>query len=212
MSSRIKKLQLLGLFAAGTVLGALSVSGQQSEQTKFLTDAIRGDIAEVQLGELAQKQGQSQEVRHYGDMLSKDHTKALKKASELAKQLGVPAPSEPSAQQQRQYEALAKLSGTEFDTTFMSQMVRGHQEAIAKYSAEAQAGSSSEVTALAKETLPTLKMHLEHAQSIQKAASSSTHYGRGSGDHPSGSSSSDVPRPPGSSESGGAQGSGSSER
>jgi len=188
MRSRTK--DWLGLFAAGTVFGVMSASAQQSDQTKFLTDAIRADVAEVRLGELAQKQGQSQEVRQYGDMLSKDRTKSMKKASDLAKQLGVPAPTEPSAQQQRQYEALSKLSGTEFDTTFMSQMVRGHQEEIAKYSAEAQAGSGSEVTALAKDTLPTLKMHLEHAQSIQKTASSSTHYGRGSDDHSSGPSSS----------------------
>jgi putative membrane protein len=219
MRRRIK--DLLALVAAGAAFSALTVWAQQPDETKFLTDAIRGNIAEVKLGELAQQRGQAKDVREYGEMLSKDHSKSLQKANEVAKKMGTSAPTEPTAQQHQQYEALSKLSGTEFDTTFLSQMVRGHQEEIAKFSAQAQSGGSSDVTAYAKETLPTLRMHLEHAQSIQADLSSSAHHGAdstrsSSTDRTSGSSPS---RSPGSSgregpagQTGSTQGAGSSAR
>ncbi len=172
---------LLVAVAFGASLGALPASAQQADQTNFLADAIRGNLAEVKLGQLAAERGQTQEVREYGDMLRKDHTKSLEKASRLANEIGVPASSELTAQQKKQFEALQKLSGDEFDTTFLSQMVAGHQATIAKFSAEAQNGSDPQVMAYAKETLPTLQMHLQRAQSIQSdlasAAKSAAHAG-----------------------------------
>jgi len=74
--------------------------------------------------------------------------------------------------------SLQRLSGDEFDTTFLSQMVRDHQETIAKFSTQAQTGSDPEVMAFAKETLPTLQAHLQHAQSIQSDLASAAHKAR----------------------------------
>jgi putative membrane protein len=157
-----------------------------------LADAIRGNVAEAKLGQLAAERAESQQVREYGEMLRKDHTKSLEKASSLASETGVPAASELSAQQQKQFEALQKLSGEEFDTTFLSQMVRDHQSNIAKFSAQAQSGSDPQVMAYAKETLPTLQAHLQHAQSIQSDLTSKTKSGA-RGVHSGDSSSSDDP-------------------
>jgi putative membrane protein len=189
---------LLALAIAGAAFSALSVSAQAPDEQKFVTDAIRGNIAEVKVGELAQQRGQSKEVREYGEMLSKDHSKSLQKSNDLAKKMGVAAPTEPTAQQQQKYEALSKLSGTEFDTTFLSQMVRDHQEEIAKFSSQAQSGSKPEVSTFAQETLPTLRMHLEHAQSIQKDLMSSTQHRAGDHSASGSSSSSPAARSPGS--------------
>ena len=168
---------LLVAFSFAAALGTLTASAQQADQTNFLADAIRGNVAEVKLGQLAAERAQSQQVREYGDMLKKDHTKSLEKASSLASEIGVPASSELTAQQQKQFESLQKLSGDEFDTTFLSQMVREHQTEIAKFSAQAQSGSDPQVRAFAKDTLPTLQAHLQHAQSIQSELKSATQSG-----------------------------------
>jgi putative membrane protein len=186
----------------GAAFGASYVSAQPADQANFLADAIRGNVAEAKLGQLAAERAQSQQVREYGDMLRKDHTKSLEKASSLASEIGVPASSELSAQQKKQFESLQKLSGEEFDTTFLSQMVSDHQSNIAKFSAQAQSGSDPGVMAFAKETLPTLQAHLQHAQSIQSDLTSATQSGarRGasSGDSsPSTAPSSNVPEPSG---------------
>ena len=168
---------LFAAFAFGATLSALPASAQQADQTNFLADVIRGNVAEVKLGQLAAERGQSQQVREYGDMLKKDHTKSLEKASSLANEIGVPASSELTDRQRKQFESLQKLSGDEFDTTFLSQMVREHQTDIAKFSAQAQNGSDPEVMAFAQETLPTLQAHLQHAQSIQSDLTSATQSG-----------------------------------
>ena len=70
-------------------------------------------------------------------------------------------------------------------------MVRDHQENIAKFSAQAQNGSDPEVMAFAKETLPTLQAHLEHAQSVQSELAAAAHRA-----HSGESSSGAAPSPP----------------
>ena len=174
---------LLGGLAAVAAIASLSASAQSStgtpssrspsssvqaaDDSKFLQDAIRGNSAEVQMGELAKQQAESKDVRDYAQMLIDDHSKANKKAMETAQKMNVTASAEPSAKQKQERDALAKLTGAEFDTTFMSHMVQDHQEAIAMYTTQAQSGDSSKATDDAKDALPTLREHLSKAQTIK---------------------------------------------
>ena len=96
----------------------------------------------MKLGELAQQKGQSEGIREFGEMLVEDHSKAGKKTAELAKDMGVIPPALPSAEQTQKHDALARLSGEEFDRQFAAEMVKGHQEEIAKYRAQAERGNS----------------------------------------------------------------------
>jgi putative membrane protein len=158
-----------------------SSSTQSAEGSKFLQEAIRGNAAEVKMGELAKAQGQSKDVRDYGQMLIDDHSKANQKAMAVAKSMNVTAPAEPTAKQKQEHDAMAKMSGSQFDSMFINHMVQDHQEDIGKYTAQAQSGDSSKVTDYAKETLPTLRSHLSKAQSIEsKLASNDTSSSRSS--------------------------------
>ena len=148
-----------------------SSSAQPAEVSKFLQEAIRGNTAEVKMGELAKERAQSKDVRDYGQMLIDDHSKGNKKATEIARRMNISAPTEESAEQKQERDAMAKLSGSEFDTTFLSHMVQDHQEDIAKYTAQAQNGDSSKITDFANDSLPTLKEHLSKAQSIESKLS-----------------------------------------
>ena len=139
---------------------------QDSPDAKFLTDAVRGDVAEVKMGELAQQRGTSEGVREFGKMLVEDHSSAMKKTAELAKDLNVIPPAQPSAEQMQKHDALARLSGAEFDRQFVAEMVKGHQEEIAKYEKQAASGDSK-VAKLAEDLLPVLEEHLMAAQRLQ---------------------------------------------
>jgi putative membrane protein len=162
---------MASLNASAQSSSARSSAATSSNDSKFLQDAIRGNAAEVQMGELAKQRAESKAVRDYGQMLIDDHSKANEKATKIAAQMNITAAAEPSAKQQQEHAAMAKLSGTEFDTTFMSHMVQGHQQALAEYTAQAQSGNSSKVTDYAKDTLPTLKEHLSKAQSVESKLS-----------------------------------------
>ena len=154
-------------FGACDIASAQEVAlAQDTPESKFLEEAVRGDLAEIKLGELAESKGQSEGVRELGTMLIEDHSKALKETAELAKDLNLIPPALPSAEQKQKHDALARLSGEEFDRQFTAEMVKGHQEEIAKYEMQAQSGNSK-VAKLAKDLLPTLREHLAAAQSLQ---------------------------------------------
>lgn len=145
---------------------------QDSPDAKFLEDAVRGDLAEVKMGELAQQRGQSEGVRDFGEMLVEDHSEALKEGAELAQDLGVIPPAQPTAEQMQKHDALARLSGAEFDRRFAAEMVNAHEEMIAKYERQAQSGDS-EVAKHAEDFLPTLEEHLAVAQRLESGAAQS---------------------------------------
>jgi len=165
-----------------------SSTAQSAGDSKFLEEAVRGNMAEVKMGELAKERAQSKDVRDYGQMLIDDHSKANQKAMTVAKSMSVTAPSEPSAKQKQEHDMIAKLSGSEFDSMFMSHMVQDHQEDIAKYTMQAQSGDSSKATDYAKDTLPTLRSHLSKAQSIESKLSERTSSSSSSGGSSSGAS------------------------
>jgi putative membrane protein len=151
-----------------------SSATQSADDSKFLQEAIRGNMAEVKMGQLALQRAQSKDVRDYGQMLVDDHSKANKNATAAAQKMNVTPPTEPSAKQKATYDAMAKLSGNQFDSMFISHMVQDHEEDVAKYTAQAQSGDSSKATDYAKDTLPTLKTHLSKAQSIESKMSGSS--------------------------------------
>jgi putative membrane protein len=164
---RLAGLSAALLLASAGVASAQEVAlAQDTPEAKFLTDAVRGNLAEVKMGELAQQRGQSEAVREFGAMLVDDHSEGLKKTAELAKDMDIIPPAQPSAEQTQKHDAMARLSGAEFDREFAAEMVKGHQEEIAKYERQARSGDSK-VAKLAEDTLPTLKEHLAMAQRLQ---------------------------------------------
>lgn len=135
---------------------------------KFLTDAIRGDNAEIKAGQAAQSMGSSQGVKDFGKMLVDDHTKARDQATQVAKALNVPVPTDTPPEADKELNMTMGMSGAAFDKDFIAMEVKDHKKDIEKFQAEANSGDPSQVTDLAKQTLPTLKKHLQTAQSLQK--------------------------------------------
>ncbi len=162
-------IKLLRVFGAATGLALLGSAWAQNDAaaTKFLTDSIRSNIAEMRMGELALQRGRSKDVREFAETLVSDHTMGLQKTAALARMAGVTPPTESTADAIKKHEAMSKLSGEEFDREFVSHMVMSHQQGIAKYTEAARDGGNPEVAELANDTLPTLQKHLETAQSLE---------------------------------------------
>ena len=154
--------------AAAIALGVTALAQGEAATTKFLEDAIRNNIAEIKMGELAEQRGSSAETRGFARMLVEDHTATLRKTSELAETFRVIPPTEPKADAIRRHEALSKLSGEAFDRAFAEHMVMAHQAAIASYSEQARNAQRPEIRKLAEEILPTLQQHLAAADALQR--------------------------------------------
>jgi putative membrane protein len=152
---------------AATVL-AFSTAGASAKDKPsetFLKKAIEGNFAEVSMGDLAQKNGQGDDVKSYGKMLSTDHAAANQRALEAAKGLGVNPPSEPNAKQKADYEKMSKMSGAAFDKMFATHMVADHQKDIAEYMKASKVKDAAGEYASGQ--IETLRKHLETAKSLK---------------------------------------------
>jgi putative membrane protein len=158
--------KIVGITAA-TLLGVFTFSpGWAADESTFLQDAIAGSIAEVQVGQLAQQNGGSADVKAFGQRLVSDHSKAMDQAAALAKTMSVQVPTEPNPEAQDEYQKLQGLKGAEFDKAFAQAMVKDHEETIQKFEQQSKAGND-QVTQYAQQTLPVLQTHLDMAKKIE---------------------------------------------
>ena len=152
--------------ATALVCAAPAAWAQNAAGQGFLKKAMEGNLAEVQMGKLAQEKGASDEVRSFGKQLEQDHAAANDKAAAVAKDMGMTPPTEPNKQQKAMYDRLAKLSGDKFDRAFARAMVADHKNDIREFQQEAKK-TSEKPAGYAKGELPTLQKHLQMAQSLE---------------------------------------------
>jgi putative membrane protein len=155
----------IGLLAS--VAYAAPVAAKDPAGKTFITKAIQGNLAEVQMGQLAQEKSQNGDVKAFGQELVTDHNDANSKATAVAKDIGVTPPEEPSKKQQADYDKLSKLSGEAFDKQFAKHMVMDHKKDISEYKADSK--KKDPTASYASDTLPTLQKHLDTAQSLTKS-------------------------------------------
>ena len=159
--------------AAATNLGVENVvtTGDASNpatttaDTAFLTDALKGDNGEVAIGKLAAAQGLSQKTKDFGSMLVADHGAHKEKVAGLLTSAGGTSTDEATDEGKANLAKLTALKGAEFDKAFKSAMIDDHNKDIAKYEKQA-AGSDATTASLAKDTLPTLRKHLDTAKAL----------------------------------------------
>lgn len=157
----------LHLSLTAAVLLPLSVSAAMAKDKPseaFLKKAIEGNYAEVNMGDLAQKNGRSDGVKSFGKMLSTDHAAANQKALDAAKSMGVDAPSGPNAKQKADYDKMSK-SGAAFDKMFAAHMLVDHHRDIAEYKKEAKMKDAAGEYASGQ--IDTLQKHLDAAKSLK---------------------------------------------
>lgn len=142
-------------FAAGTL-----ARGDQ----KFFTEAANGGMMEVQLGQMAQKQAQSQDVKSFGERMVTDHTKANDELKTLAQQKDLAMPSAMEHKMKKAMDKLSGMSGADFDRKYMEMMVKDHTKDVADFRKAAKNVKDADLNAWAKKTLPTLEDHLKQAK------------------------------------------------
>lgn len=163
-------MKLRALPALALIL-ATSANAAEKPNDAFLKKAIQGNYAEVEMGKLAQQNGQSDSLRNYGQMLQADHAAANEKAIAAAKSMGVTPPDGPNDKQRADYEKMSKMSGSQFDRSFATHMVADHRKDIAEYKTAAK--KSDAAAEYAKASIPVLQKHLEAAKSLGSKKASS---------------------------------------
>jgi putative membrane protein len=110
------------LIAALPVANAVGKDQSPEDQT-FVNEASRGGKMEVKLGELAERNSASSEVKEFGAHMVKDHTRLNKELGPAATSIGLTVPTDLSDQKAK-YTKLSKLSGESFDKEYIDLMVK----------------------------------------------------------------------------------------
>jgi putative membrane protein len=148
-------------------------SGAVAGDQAFITEAMRGGMAEVELGKLASQKATNDKVKTFGQRMVTDHGKAGDELKSLAASKQITVPTSIDAKHQATIDKFARLSGAEFDRAYVRDMVADHKKDVAAFDREAMSGKDSDVKAWAAKTLPTLREHLRMIEEIDKEMTAS---------------------------------------
>ncbi|MCL5744975.1 MAG: DUF4142 domain-containing protein [Acidobacteria bacterium] len=130
----------------------------------WLDNAVRGNLAEVQMAQLAESKAENPAVKQYAQRIVQDHDQLQSQLQNVARQFNVNLPDTPDRKQQQEMNRLKALSGAQFDKVYMQHMIRDHRKDVNDFQREANRGATPEIKNLASQSLPTLQEHLRLAQ------------------------------------------------
>ena len=138
---------------------------QSPEDQTFVNEASRGGKMEVKLGELAERNSSSSEVKEFGAHMVKDHTRLNKELGLAATSIGLTVPTDLSEDQKAEYTKLSKLSGKSFDKEYIELMVKDHSEDLAAFQKAESTAQDPKLKAAISSAIPVIQEHLSMAKS-----------------------------------------------
>jgi putative membrane protein len=171
---------------AFALIAGLIGSGPAIAQTDntFASQALKSGKDEVALSQLAVQKSQNPKVKQLAEMLVTDHTAVNAKLANIAAK-GQPdrRPTSPgtgpnrtdsppsaapgAAPESPEVAKLRSLTGANFDQAWLMAIIDGHKKSIALYEREAANSANPDSKALAAETLPKIKHHLQTAEALK---------------------------------------------
>jgi putative membrane protein len=145
-------------------------SGEQSDAQQFVTDLGSGNLNEIELGRIAQQKASSPDVKAFGEMMVRDHTKALDALKEAAAKENLRVPAIVNEKHRELRERLSALSGAEFDKEYMNAMVEAHQATVKKLE-DMSGDRPAALKEFASTILPTVRQHLDRATQVRDRVS-----------------------------------------
>lgn len=158
--------------AGATASGTMKMS---KADTKAVMDMAMVNMAEVEMGKMAQSKSQNAEVKTYAQQMIDDHTKGLAEVQAVAQTKGITLPTELDAKHKAMAAKLAKLDGEKFDREYMKVGgVASHKAAHALLTKNEKNAKDADVKGLATKMKPTVEQHLKSAQQMPAAKSGTT--------------------------------------
>ena len=140
--------------------GEKTATAALSDKDKtFMKNAAKGGMEEVEMGKMAQQQGQSTDVKNFGKRMMTEHTMANNELTQLAAGKKFSLPKEKTK--------VEKFNAASFDKDYMADMVKDHQKDLAEFQDEAKNGSDPDLKAWAAKSSEMVKKHLALAKSVQ---------------------------------------------
>jgi putative membrane protein len=160
-----------GMLTAASAQAAEPVSAQD---TAWAQSNAQTDLAEITIGQIAMQRSQNSNTLALAQVTMSDHEKALAQLKNVAAQTGIVLPTTPSATQQSQAAELKTVPSGQFDATYDSFQIQGHEQSIAQTQAQIANGTNPTVKEFAVSYLPVAEKHLRMAEMNAAALAGTT--------------------------------------
>ena len=144
-------------------------TGEDFTEKAFVSRALEGDNTEVQLGQLAEQKSQSSDVKQLAQKLVSDNSQMNEKLFKpVAQQLGVSEPKSPSKKDKKTVEKLQGLSSTDFDSQYLTMVLKDRQKDLKDFQDEAQNAQNPNVKQVAQQGANVISQHIQLIEQIAK--------------------------------------------
>ncbi len=138
-------------------------------EKKFIKKAADGGMTEVELGQLAAEKGGSSDVKDFGNEMVKDHTKINDNLKEVAGKLNVQVPAAVSAKHKATIDKMSGMSGADFDSAYVKEMVKDHKKDIAEFEEASKEVKNDDLKKFIDDSMSMMKDHLAKIEKFDQA-------------------------------------------
>jgi putative membrane protein len=166
------KAPLYGLAMVVMLLGAPAFARAQSPTAtnmspeQFTKQTAITNMAEVQLGLMAETKASSPQVKAFAQRMVRDHEAMQSSLQDAARLAGTTMPDTIDPKQMALKNELAAKSGSSFDKAYIDAMVKGHRQAMQMLQGASQDLSNNALKKVAASALPIVQSHLKEAEQI----------------------------------------------
>jgi putative membrane protein len=149
--------------------GMNSPAGGPAMDKAFVKKALEGNMAEVQMGQLALQKSSDDQVKQFAQRMVDDHGKMLDQLKPVAEQMGVKVPAGPSKGQMKSMDKMKALSGDAFDQAYIKDMVKDHRTDDSEFKQEAQSTQNPQLKQMVMQSDQIIESHLQQIQQIAQS-------------------------------------------
>ncbi len=140
---------------AQTSASGKSASTLSAKDKRFINEAAKGGMMEVEGGKMAAQNGKHPDVKKFGNRMVADHSKANAELKTIASSKGAQLPA-----------GIAAPKWTN-DKKYVDMMVKDHEKDLSEFRAEASGGTDPDLKKFAGKTSKVIEKHLQMIKEIQ---------------------------------------------
>lgn len=145
----------------------LENTGKSEKAGWFVAEVASTNLFLQELGRLASSKASTPPLKQFGQLIFDHHSQLNTQLKQIADLKNLMTPTSMSGDHQDRFTALLEKSGQEFDKAFVEEMVQEHENAVERYQEFIEEGTDTELKNYASQGLPTLRAHLEQANTLQ---------------------------------------------
>lgn len=163
-----------GLLTLALILISSALPAQKLTDAEIASAAVTANQIDIDAARIAKGISKNAEVLKFADMMIKDHEAVIKESNALTKRLNVMPAFNDVTQNLIEDAEDAKKSfisktGAEFDKAYIANEVKMHRKVIDMVENDLiPQAKNAELKGLLQKILPTLREHLQHAESLAK--------------------------------------------